>query len=432
MGIVRTIRNFFTGRPDTVGRIQMVTETGEGFYVWDGKMYQSDIIRACIRPKTQAVGKIIGKHIRETATKEGKAISVNPEPYIRYLLSEPNPYMTGQMLQEKLANQLALNGNAFALLIRDENGYVQEIYPIPAVSAEAKYSKDGELFIEFQYMNGKNNTFRYTDILHLRRDYYDRDIFGSSQIEPIKDVMTTIGTIDRGIRKAIKNSGIVKWLLQSQSSMRPEDLKEHVRNFVDNYLNIETETFGAAGVDSKFEATQIKPQDYVPNFQISQQQMDRVKAFFNTNDKIINSSYTEDEWNSYYEAEVEPLVLQFSQVWTRALFTRREQSCGNRIQFEAANLQCASINTKLAMVAMVDRGAMTPNEWRATLNLAPLPGGDEPIRRLDTQVVDMARVLLDRIDGTNYPEICKTVRELIATIEKGEENGEEVMGHAKD
>lgn len=50
--------------------------------------------------------------------------------------------MTGQMLQEKLANQLALNGNAFALLIRDDNGYVNEIYPIPACSAEAKYNKE--------------------------------------------------------------------------------------------------------------------------------------------------------------------------------------------------------------------------------------------------------------------------------------------------
>ena len=46
------------------------------------------------------------------------------------------------------------------------------------------------------------------------------------------------------------------------------------------------------------------------------------------------------------------------------------------------------------MQAMVDRGAMTPNEWRAVLNMVPLPGGDEPIRRLDTQVVDLAGQLL--------------------------------------
>lgn len=36
--------------------------------------------------------------------------------------------------------------------------------------------------------------------------------------------------------------------------------------------------------------------------------------------------------------------------------------------------------TKLELVQMVDRGAMTPNEWRAVLNLGPVEGGDKPIR----------------------------------------------------
>jgi hypothetical protein len=43
-----------------------------------------------------------------------------------------------------------------------------------------------------------------------------------------------------------------------------------------------------------------------------------------------------------------------------------------------------SMQEKMNLVQMVDRGAMTPNEWREALNLAPIEGGDEPIRRLDT------------------------------------------------
>ena len=43
---------------------------------------------------------------------------------------------------------------------------------------------------------------------------------------------------------------------------------------------------------------------------------------------------------------------------------------------------------------MVDRGAMTPNEWRETMNMTPIPGGDQPIRRLDTQVVNLLKELL--------------------------------------
>ena len=64
---------------------------------------------------------------------------------------------------------------------------------------------------------------------------------------------------------------------------------------------------------------------------------------------------------------------------------KRERGCGNKIVFEANAWDCTTTKTKLSLVSMVDRGALTPNEWRATFNLAPVDGGDTPIRRLDTQ-----------------------------------------------
>ncbi|MCD8200375.1 MAG: phage portal protein [Coriobacteriaceae bacterium] len=384
------LRNLFSGRPDRGSRIEMVTQYGESYYAWNGKLYQSDIVRACIRPKTQAIGKIIGKHIRDS----GKDIKVNPEPYIKFLLEEPNPYMTGQMLQEKLANQLALNGNAFALIIRDDNGVPQEIYPVPASTAEALYGKDGTLYIKFTFLNGNTNTFAYTDLIHLRRDYYDRDIFGTGQVEALTQIMECIGTLDQGIVKAVKSSGRIRWLLKLPSATRPEDTKKAAKRFAEDYLSTESETMGVAGVSSNAEATQITPHDVVPESELMKEQIDRVYAFFNTNEKIVKSQFTDEEWNAYYEAEVEPVIIQFSNAWTQRLFTRRERGYGNKIVFEAANLQCASLNTKLALQQMVDRGAMTPNEWRATMNLAPLPGGDKPIRRLDTQVVNEKEVII--------------------------------------
>ena len=54
---------------------------------------------------------------------------------------------------------------------------------------------------------------------------------------------------------------------------------------------------------------------------------------------------------------------------------------------DSTSLQYASMASKLNLVQMVDRGALTPNEWRQILNLSPIEGGDKPIRRLDTQVV---------------------------------------------
>ena len=202
--------------------------------------------------------------------------------------------------------------------------------------------------------------------------------------------------------------------------MRPEDLKKNVQEFVDNYLSVSSPTFGAAGVDSKADAIRIEPKDYVPNALQQANTKERIYAFFNTNEKIVHSNYTEDEWNSYFEAVIEPVAIQLGEESSRKLFTRRERGFGNGIYFDASNLQCASLSTKLALQAMVDRGALTPNEWRETFNLPPVADGDKPLRRLDTQTVNQVRRLMGDM---NLENINETRMEIMKLFEGGEENG---------
>jgi len=366
----------------------MITDKGNGYYTWNGNLYKSDIVRACIRPKAKAVGKLVAKHIRETVNKDGSInLKVNPDVYMRFILEEPNPYMTGQMLQEKVTTQLQLNNNAFIYINRDENGYPNELYPIPCLSAEALYNGEGELFLRCTMRNGKMVTYPYTDIIHLRQDYNENDIFGESPREALLTLMEVVSTTDQGIVKAIKNSNVIKWLLKFNQTLRPDDIKKQTQDFTDNFLSIEN-AGGAAGVDMKVDAKQVTPNDYVPNAIQMDRTTSRIYSFFGTNSKIVQSDYTEDGWNSYYEAEIEPLAMQMSGEYTRKLFNRRERGFGNSIIFEASNLQYASMSTKLNLLQMVDRGALTPNEWRNILGgLAPVEGGDVPIRRLDTAVV---------------------------------------------
>jgi HK97 family phage portal protein len=365
----------------------MITNEGESFYAWNGKLFKSDIVRSAIRPKVRAIGKTIGKHIRKSIIDGAERIQVNPDAYMRFLLEEPNPYMTGQMLQEKMATQLELNHNAFAYIDRDENGYPVAIYPIIASACDALKDKQSQLYIKFILKkNGRAVTFRYTDIIHLRKDFNESEIFGDSPAEALTPLMEIVNTTDQGIVKAIKNSNVIRWLLKYSTPLKPEDLKKNAKEFVDSFLNTEnSESVGAAAVDAKAEAKQIEPKDYVPNATQMDRTTKRILSFFNTNDKIVQSAYDEDEWISYYETTVEPDIIQMSYEFTRKLFSRRERGFGNKIIFESSNLNFASMQTKLNLVNYVDRGIMSPNEVRTILNLAPRDGGDEFIRRLDTR-----------------------------------------------
>lgn len=368
-------------------RFEMVTESGNGYYTWNGKMFHSDIIRACIRPQVKAVGKLVGKHVRENIKSDIKDTKFNPDAYLRFLLEDPNPYMSGQMLQEKMAMQLALNNNAFALISRDDNGYPIQIYPIPAVSAEAKYNKNAELLLKFYFKNGKNATFYYSDIIHLRNDYNENDIFGESPAPALTQLMDIIVTSDQGIVKAIKNSNVIKWLLKYKTSLRPEDMENEARKFVENYLSFDSKTVGVAATDSKADAERVEPKDYVPNQMILGGAKQRIYEFFNTNEKIVQSNFSENEWISYFESVIEPIAIQLSNEFTKKIFSRKERSFGNKIIFEASNLEYASMQTKLQLVQFVDRGVMSINEMRRYLNLVPIADGDIFVRRLDTAVV---------------------------------------------
>ena len=368
--------------------MELMQQIGNNYLSWNGTIYNSDIVRSCIRPKVKATGKLVAKHLRETIDQDGHVdLKVNPSNAMKLLLEEPNPLMTGQMLQEKLATQLCLNSNAFALIIRDDMGNPVEIYPVVARTAEAVYSESGRLSLRFVMNNNKIYTFPYEDIIHLRQDFNENDIFGTPIAPVLTPLLEVVTTTDQGVINAIKNSSIIRWLLKFSNSMRKEDLKSQAKDFADNFLAT-SEGMGVAAVDAKADATQINPTDYVPNAAQMDRTTKRIFDLFNTNEAIVSSDYTENQYNSYFDAEVEPVLIQLGGEYTRKLFTRRERVFGNKIVFEASSWDSASISTKLNLQAMVDRGALTPNEWRATLNLAPVPGGDDPIRRLDTAAVD--------------------------------------------
>ena len=163
-----------------------------------------------------------------------------------------------------------------------------------------------------------------------------------------------------------------------------------------DYLSLEN-SGGIAALDPTMEFIPISMSPVVATFEQMREFRENVYRYFGVNEHIVQGCASDEEMESFYQMRIEPFLVALSLELTRKVFTERELAYGKAsIEFTADRLQFASTETKLKYVAMVDRGAMTPNEWRASLNLPPIDGGDMPIRRLDTAAIEA--------DGTQVQE----------------------------
>src|SRR5699024_5348801 len=280
--------------PETTTQYKLITDAGEGFYAFEGKIYKSDIVRSCIRPKARAIGKLMAQHIRDNES----VFKINTDSNIKFLLEEPNPLMTGQMFREKMATQLDLNNNAFSIIKRDPETFEPyEIYPVPATNVDMMEGPFGDMYLKFRFIDGKQMIVPYVDVIHLRQDFNNHNLFGDHPGPALIELMEVVSTIDQGMKKAIKSSAMIKWILKFKSVLKKEDIQMQVDEFVDNYLNIEKKG-GAAASDPRYDLEQVKNNSYVPDDKQINNTTQRIYDFFNTNSRIVQSRYDENEWNS--------------------------------------------------------------------------------------------------------------------------------------
>jgi HK97 family phage portal protein len=292
--------------------------------------------------------------------------------------------MNGKDFLEKLRNILEVKNTAFAFIDRDDKGNVVAIYPVPYQTFEAVEYKT-RLFIQFQFAGtaAQQLVIPWEDLVVLRKDYLNSDIAGENNL-PLLGTLDVIGTMDKGLQNAVKSTANLRGILKSTKAMlSPEALKAQKDAFVKDYMNVSNEG-GIASLDGTQEFKEINLKPTTATAEEMSDFRERVYRYFGVNEKIIKANYTESEYDAFYESRIEPFLVALSLELTYKIFTERERAFGNKIWYESNRLQFASAKTKISMVQLVDRGLMTPNEYRELFNMAPYEGGDEFVLRLDT------------------------------------------------
>lgn len=344
------------------------------FSKWDSEAYESDVVRAVIHAIASNGAKLKGRHVR---VENGKLKDVND--HLNYLLQyKPNPLMNAFDFLYKVISEYhdPDSSNALIYIDKDDNGNIKGFYPLTFSMAEFLEDNMGNIYVRYMFNNGRRVTVPYENIIHLRKFFKNDEMFGSPATKAMTPTLQLIKTTDEGIMNAIKQSAYLRGVLTYQGILKPEDIKKDRDRFVEEYLSSEN-MGGIAAVDSKarFEPIQLKPQ------MADADQMrlieHKVYKFFNVNENIVMSKYSEDEWNAFYESVIEPMAVQMSLEFTNKVFTERERGFGNQIIFESNRLQYVSVKTKVQLVKETAPFAIfTRNEIREIFNLAPVEGGD--------------------------------------------------------
>jgi len=185
-----------------------------------------------------------------------------------------------------------------------------------------------------------------------------------------------------------KKNDIIKLADEYQTLFNEEykDLENKKKQFIESYLS--KENSGGIGVlDKNFEFQGVTLNPLTATWAQMKEYRENVYRYFGVNDKFIQSSMTADEAQVFYEAKIEPFLINLSLALSAKIFTQKQLERGEFVKLQSSAIQFISMTEKLNLKQYIDIGAITINEWRKMMNMAPTSWGDEPIRRLDTATI---------------------------------------------
>lgn len=359
--------------------LRLVNGYNPRFISYSDNAYDNLMYRACIDVIARQVAKL-------TPTVK---LTTNSSYYsnLKFLLeNKPNEYMNRYEFFYKVSSTLFDKNNCF-IYTRVQDGRITGLYPVNYNQIEF-VEFENEIFAKFRFASrGFTVYIPYSELIHIRRHYNDDELFGSNQTESLKPIFQVLRAIDSGMINAVEGTTQLRGVLKYAGQMKEDHLKQKQQEFVDNYMGINGAGIGI--LDNKLEFQPIKIEPKTINATQQKLVLDYFSYNFGVSENILKGCANEEEFNSFYELTIEPLLVQFSLEFTNKIFTKFEIQQGNEILLTANKLLFASVATKNNLAtAMMPLGAFSINEIREMYGYNPIDNGDRHIVSLN--YVDLA------------------------------------------
>jgi len=342
------------------------------FYSWNGRLYESELVRSAIDTRARHVSKLsvkpIGAAKQITQTRLKKA---------------PNDHQTWGQFLYRASTILDMQGTCFIVPTWDAFNNVVGINIVkPQQWSLVVVQENNEPWIRFSFDSGRNASCRLNEVGILTKFQYEDDFFGTRN-DALRDTMELINIQNQGIAEAVKSSSSYRFMARVTNFTKAEDLAKERERFASENL-IKTAGGLLLFPNTYGDIQQIKSTPYTVDTAQRELIQTNVFNYFGVNLDIMQNKASVDQMDAFFNGAIEPFEIQLSDVLTRMIFTDREIEQGSRIEITANRLQYMTTSSKIQMAKdLGDRGFITINEVRELFNYPALPdeiGNKMPIR----------------------------------------------------
>jgi len=351
------------------------------FSQFGNSIYASDVVQQAISCIVFELKKLTPVHIRVSDTSRDY---IPVDDNLNRILKNPNERMTTSDLIEKVFWQLFLNYNAFIIPTYDvvtnavgsKSRVYTGLYPIQPVNVTFLQDSSGETFVKFQFANNYETTLRYNDVIHLKyrysvNEFMGGDQFGQPDNAALLKTLELNHTLLEGVAKALKSSFSINGVVKYNTLLDDGKMDEAIKKLEEHLKKNES---GFLPMDIKGEFIPMKNEIQLVDSTTLKFIDEKILRSFGVSLPILTGDFSREQYMSFYQKTLEPLIISISQAFTKVLFTARERSFGNEIKFYPHELIFMDTSQKIELFnLLVDSASCYKNEVRTAFGMYPLP-----------------------------------------------------------
>lgn len=375
-------RIFHRRKPPQLTELVVTGHTG-GFASHGGDPWANDVYRAGV----DAIARIAAKFVLQPVAVFSDGSTATCDDRLAHLLQvKPNRYQTAYDFLYQIFATLYTKNNAYAYIQRNAIGQVVGLYPLHVSQVRHFEDGTGTLYSAFTFSNGKSFVCPYSDVIHLRRHLNTRDLDGDSN-SPIDAGLSLAESMNRGIEASIRTAGQLKGIVKVPGSVSATKLQELKAEFESVYLAPEN-SGGVVTSDATFEFVPFSTKEPPAITSEDQQTVaKKIYGYLGVSEAIVNGSFDDGTFGAFEESVIEALALQTALEFTAKIYGDRH---GRRIECQTSRIRyIGTANRNELLKNVLPMGALTINEARDLMGLAPLADGDYRIQSLNYATTDV-------------------------------------------